>query len=309
MAALGTGVLGGPFALAACSSDHHVSPWGQHPDTVFSAYFAEPDLTSQLAHVDAETAALGLTATDEIHATMPGHGGHASSASAVVIRGYAGRDAGGRAVHATRVATPRGVVLALGPLDSGDLDRRQPTELCRIVPSSEGSGVVFQSGNDLAGDGALAVVVRNDAGELAVWRIDEGGSRAYVVTAAVPITRGVDVDGDGRLDLWGELPIDPADPIAPKLADVATVASDAWSDATPAARAWHAQARDAVPHASTGVTDAVRLKAAIERTWHAILAGEPRERPAAALAREPVPAALRASFDRWLRVVATIPPG
>ncbi len=297
--------------LPACHSDHHVSPWGQHPDTVLASYFAEPDLTAQLARVEAETAALGLRMTDEIRARLPARGGRAGSALAVVIRGYAGRDAGGRPVHATRVATDRGVVLAVGPLDAGDLDRREATELCRAVPAPEGgSGVLFQSGSDLAGDGAIAVVLRNDAGELAIWHVREIGSGVYPVTSAAPPTLGVDVDGDGRLNLWGEIPVDPADPIAPRLADVATFASGGYSDATAAARAWHARALEAAtaPRTSTNVSDAVRLRSAIERTWHAILSGEPRETAAGALAREPVPRALRASFDRHLRTIAAIPP-
>src|SRR6185312_16244793 len=38
----GAAALGGSAAsLAGCRSDHHVSPWGQPPDAVLGAYFAE----------------------------------------------------------------------------------------------------------------------------------------------------------------------------------------------------------------------------------------------------------------------------
>jgi hypothetical protein len=300
---------------AGCGSDHHVSPWGTRPDAALAAYVRAPDLDAELSRVDAETQALGLRMIDEIRAEPPTRAGRGTGVT-VAIRGYAGRDAGGRAIHATRVATPRGVVLAVGPLDVGDLDRREPTELCPTVPPlDDGSGLVFRSGTDLNGDGSLDVVLRNDAGELAVWHVGELGSGAYPVSCAAPVTRGLDLDGDGRLDLWGQIPVDPADPIAPRLVDVATFAAGAYSNATAAARAWHAHAVRAVgappqPKQGAGptsVSDAVRLRAALERAWHTILSGEPREQALSELRRESVPQPVRASFDRHASEIAAIP--
>ncbi len=294
------------ISASARASDHHVSPWGQRPDEAFAAYLRAPDLAVELALVDAETASLGLKATDEIRAELPARGARTGSGEVLVLRGYVGRDAGGRAVHATRAVTARSIVLAVGPLDAGDVDRGHATELCPTVPPIEGaSGLVFRSGVDLNGDGLLDVVLRNDAGELSIWHVGAIGSGAYPVISVAPPTRGADVDGDGRLDLWGELPTPPADPIAPRLTDVATFEAGAYSDTTAAARAWHAQAVKPLP---TKVTDTVRLRAALEHAWHALLSGQPSERASSDLAREPVPPALRASFERHQRAVAAIPP-
>jgi hypothetical protein len=247
--------------------------------------------------VDREAAALRLSLGAEIRAELPRGRGPA------VIRGYDGHDAAGRPVHAVRVATSLGVVMALGPLDAGDLDRTAPTEL---VPALE--GVRFRSGTDLNGDGLVDVVVKNDAGTLSIWHVDAFGSAAYAIAMAAPPSRGIEIDGDPRLALAGALPVPPGDPIAPELGDVATFAAGGYTDATPAARAWHARL---VPAPSPLLVvplgpprDDVRLRAAVERAWHAVLAGQGAEIVLRALGREPVPAPLRAAFDRHARAVA-----
>ncbi len=260
-----------------------------------------PDLAAQLAVVDAETATLGLIQTEEIRAELPPRG----SGKLAVLRGYQGIDAAGRRVHAVRVATPRSVVLAVGPLEAADLDRRRATELVpELVVGAHGEGGAFRSGTDLNGDGSLDVVLRNDAGALTLWHLGELGSGVYAVTMAAPPTRGIDVEGSGHIDLWGQLPTDPADPLAPALADVATFVAGAYSDDTPAARAWHA--REAARPPPTSVSDALRLRAALERAWHAVLAGRPADAVLQALRRERVPPSLRASFEANARTVTSI---
>jgi hypothetical protein len=282
--------------------------------------------------VDAEAAALRLVRATELRVELPRRAGKAGGPA--VIRGYDGRDAGGRAVHAVRVATARAVVMALGPLDTHDLDRRAPTEL---VPAllAEGGVAAFRSGTDLNGDGSVDVVTRNEAGVLSIWRIDELGSAAYPIAMEAPPARGIDVDGDARVDLVGELPVDRDDPIAPRLGDVATFDAGRYSNATPAARAWHARmarklqpapapvpapvpappasgspatSPSASPAPPPPIPDDVRLRTAIERAWHAILAGHPPEDALRALGREPVPRSLRPAFDRHLRVIASLAP-
>ena len=52
----------------------------------------------------------------------------------MVVRGYEGLDAVGRRTTAVRAATPRGVVMALGPLDARDAARTTATEL--VVPAA-----------------------------------------------------------------------------------------------------------------------------------------------------------------------------
>jgi hypothetical protein len=289
---------------SACASDHHVSPWGEQPAAPLDAYFAPPDIAGQLAAVDTETAALRLHKTDELRVALPARASGAGREA--VIRGYEGRDGAGRVVHAVRVATPRGIVLAAGPLDAGDLDRSQATELVpALALADDGAGTAFRSGTDLNGDGSPDVVLRNDAGAISIWHIGELGSGAYPIRMAVPPLRGTDA-GDGRVGLWGRLPEPPGDPIAPRLTDVATFEAGAYANTTAAAQAFHAReaARPAVK-----TPDAVRLRAAIERAWHTLLAGlagPPGEGALRELEREPVPGALRASFDAHVRVLGAL---
>jgi hypothetical protein len=288
---LGQSLLAAAFA-AGCRGNHHVSPWGERSGPTLEPFLRQPDLGAELARVDAETAALGLALTEEIRAELPPKG----SGRETVLRAYEGRDVTGRKTHAVRVATPRGVVLAVGPLDVGDHDRDQPTELVpALVVSADGGGAGFRSLTDLNGDGSLDVVLRNDAGALSIWRVGELGSAPYPIRMVVPPTRGTDSVGTGRIDLWGEIPATPGDAIAPRLADVATFAAGIYSDATPLARSWHA--RVASSPMPTHVSDTIRLRAAIEHAWHAILAGQPQEAVLRELDREPVPPSLRASFD------------
>ena len=295
------GLLAIVLAGAACASDHHVSPWGTQPGGSLEALLAvrPPDLAAQLAAVDAETSALGLHLTGELHADLPPKG----AGQEAVIRGYQGRDAAGRLVHAVRVATPAGVVLAVGPLDADDLDRSQATELVPALSlADDGSGAAFRSGTDLNGDGSPDVILRNDAGALSISHLGELGSAAYPILMAVPPLRGTDV-GDGGVGLWGRLPVPPGDPIAPVLADVATFAAGAYSNTTAAAREFHAR-EAARPGVKT--PDAARLRAALERAWHTVLAGQPGEGVLRDLAREPVPERLRASFDVHVRAIEAL---
>ena len=49
------------------------------------------------------------------------------------------------------------------------------------------------------------MVLRNDAGELSIWRFGELGAGPYAVRLLAPPTLGVDAEGDGRLALWAAL--------------------------------------------------------------------------------------------------------
>ena len=207
----GIGGVAGASVLGAsalgCAGDHHVSPWGTQGGPSLGAFLQPPDLDAELGRIDAETATLGLVRTDEIRVELPPRG----SGQTAVLRGYEGRDLAGRRVHAVRVATPRGVVLAVGPLDAGDLDRDQPTELLPSLPS-EGRALALGSGSDLNGDGTLDVVLRNDAGAISIWHIGEIGAGPYAVRLAAPPTRGIDAEEDGRMALWAALRREPAPP-------------------------------------------------------------------------------------------------
>jgi hypothetical protein len=202
-----------------------------------------------------------------------------------------------------RVATALGVVLALGPLDPGDADRRAATEL---VPELG----AFHSGTDLNGDGLADVLVKNDAGTIEVWRVDRLGSAPYAIEMAVPPSRAEGGEGGGLLVLAGDVPVPAGDPIAPRFDDVATFAGGRYTDTSDAARAWH-EARAPAPSNAPVLTpppDEARLRAALERAWHAVLAGQSVETVLRALGREPVPLQLRAAFDRHTRTIADKAP-
>ena len=288
-----------------CSSDHHVSAWGAAETPRLGAFMEGPDLDARLGLVDTETAAHGLRLTHEIPVKLPHGGGPAR------IRGYEGVDALGRPVHAVRVATTRAVVMALGPLDSRDSARDVATELVPALLLEDGGrgGSAFQSGTDLTGDGAISVVARSEAGHLAIWRVTSLGAAPYAITMQVKATRGLDVDGDGRVDLVGDFPVDRGEPIAPRLSDAATFDGAGFSNRTEGARAFHAGlARPAPPPASdTPASDEARLRRAVERAWHAVLAGQPRDEALKELQREAVPARLRASCERWVGVISSLP--
>jgi hypothetical protein len=290
-------LLAASLLMPACASDHHVSPWGGRPGPSLTPFVVLPGLAPRIAEVDAEAAALRLVMTAEIPLSLS-RGGAPHPA---VLRGYAGQDAAGRPVHAVRVATELGVVMALGPLGALDLDRSPPTELV------EQAGVL-RSGLDLNGDGTVDVVARNEAGVLSVFHVDELGSGEYAVSMAAPPTAGVLLDGDPHPALWGHLPVPADDPIAPKLDCVAAFEGGRYTGAAPAARAWHAAKTAALEAAAPPPKDRddLRLRAALEHAWHALLAAGDPEAVQQALGQQAVPPALRASFDRHARAVATL---
>jgi len=305
-------VLSAILVAGGCASDHRVSPWGERDSPALGPYVPAPDLQAQLGKVDAETAQLGMRMTQEIRRDLP------RAEGPLVLRGYAGVDAIGRPTHAVRAATSRGVVMALGPLDARD-PRDRATELvpALVEGAAEEGGKIrgaYASGTDLNGDGAADVVLRAETGALEIWRLTAISSVRYDVLLEETPTRAVDVDGDGRLDLVGEVAVAPDDPIRPRLEDVATFDGARYSHAAAPARAYHARraaeleadSRPAPPTAPDAgppppPPDELRLRRALERAWHRLLAGEPRARVLAELDREPVPAALRSAFEAHRR--------
>ncbi|WP_437721366.1 FG-GAP repeat domain-containing protein [Sorangium sp. So ce861] len=305
--------------VAACASDHQVSPWGAARRPQLAAYVAPPDLDAHLRAIDVEAAELGLKLEVELRGALPRRGGE------VVLRGYGATDAIGRRTSAVRVATPRGVVMAAGPLDSGRMDRSQATQLIpSLLPGSEPDATeqlgAFRSGTDLNRDGAPDVVLRNEAGALEIWAVLPFGAARYAVELAAPPRFALDVDRDGTLELAGRIRVAEGDPIAPDLLDVAGFEGGRYTHRSDAARAFHAAlaaARAGGSGADAGgqgtpkepaKDDAARLRGALERAWHALLAGRPAEETLAALDREPVPPALREAFAAHRARVAGAAP-
>ncbi len=269
-------------------------------------YVPKPDLEAELAEIDRETSALGLARTLEIPGRF-GRGGEAFR-----IRGYDGKDAIGRPVHAVRVASGRAIVLAVGPLDAHDVDRSRATELVpALLPGSDPvhplDGAAYVSGTDLNGDGSPDVVLRSDAGVLEIWHLQPLGAAAYEIVMVAPPTSAADVDRDGRVDLVGRIAAAPNDVLAPELDDVATFEGGRYTDASRSARAYQA-ARLAmiealIAHADKPADD-VRLRRAIERAWHAVLAGENPAKTLDALDKERAPLRLQPEVERWRKAIA-----
>ncbi|MFO0762161.1 MAG: VCBS repeat-containing protein [Byssovorax sp.] len=296
-----------PLLAAACSSDHHVSPWGIAPDLPLRQLFQAPDMDAQLARLDRETGPLGLHLGPEIPIDLPAGGGQAR------IRGYDGQDPLGRPIHAVRVVTPRGIVMAVGPIDPADLRREQPTELVvALVPTDDGKGA-YRSGTDLNGDELPDVVLRGENGTLAIWHVAALGAAPYDVEMAAPPERAQDIDGDGLIDLEGDVPVDPADPLAPRLTDVATFDGGRYTHRSEPARSFHARLAEPPPPPAPGppVRPEVRLREALERAFHAALGGHASKKEVLdALDQEAVPGALAASFKRHReRIAGLFAPG
>ncbi len=282
-----------------------MSAWGAAESPRLGAFIESPDLDARLSLLDGETSAHRLKLTREIPITLPRGGGPAR------IRGYEGTDTLGRPVHAIRVATARTVVMAVGPLDPGDTARATATELVPALVEEDGgrAGSAFQSGTDLTGDGTIAVVARSESGELTIWRVTPLGASPYPVAMQGAATRGLDVDGDGHVDLAGDLPRDRGDTIGARLGDVATFDGVGFSDRTAGARAFHAALADAPANGKSDAKpgDEAHVRRAVERAWHSVLAGRSKDDALKELQREEVPARHRSSFERYVSVISSVP--
>jgi hypothetical protein len=287
-------------ACGGCGGGPRVSPWGEAGRPRLADYAVQPDLEGHLAAIEAEAARLGLV---EVHRT---EGRDPRTGDPLVAIALRGEDGVGRAVHAVRVASPWGVVLARGPLDVRDVRRREAAELLFApeppAPDAVGAPLAPAPLADRFADGTASVLLRDEQGRVEVWRVTGRASLEVPVVLAVPPTEASDVDGDGRLDLAGRAPAFEPDPIGPDLRDVATWSGAALTDRTEAARGWHAARRDrARASRARARSEATRLRATLEAAWHAILAGADRARELEALDRERPSAPLRAAWREHVR--------
>lgn len=281
--------------VAACGAGPRVSPWGEEGRPRLADYAVRPDLAAHVATIEDEAARLGLVEDGRVEAK------DARSGDPLVAVSLVGRDAIGRAVHAVRVASPWGVVLARGPLDLRDVRRREATVLRREpedpLDLAIGDPLPTSPLADLLGDGAAHVVLRGERGQLEVWKVTSRASTQVAVVMDVEPTAARDVDGDGRFDLVGRVPPRDGDPIAPAFIDVATWTGASLTHRSPVARSWHAAQRDrARARRAAATADVARLREALQAAWHAVLAGDDQARALEALDRERPSPALR---DAW----------
>ena len=276
--------------LGACSSNHRVSPY---PPGGLAAFLRPADdLPAQIERAVREAAASGLRETLRVEGTLPDR-------KTFVALGFSGVDAAGLPTHATRVVTPASVVLALGPARVVLQEPPRPDEL---LPALHPSGA-FPSGVDLTGDRAPDVVLRASDGTLAIYRIDLLGSAPYPIQLRAPPTRALDLNEDGLPDLAGVVPVPEGDALSPELLDIAVADGNSFRNDHPAVLAHH-RALAERPRPPSSAPLPLRLRAALERVFHLLGAGDPMTQalqPAADLvaAHHPLPPPLAESWARW----------
>lgn len=281
--------------LAACSSGPRVRPFPE----LDPADLLRPrdDLPGQLERASRELEGAKLSESFRIEGKLRG-------GQPFVAIAAEGRDPFGRPSHALRVVTPASIVLALGPADP---TTPRPEEPVRLVRHLNDQGA-YPSGLDLTGDGVPDLGVRAPDGTLALYRIELLSATRYPVSLSAPPRDADDVSGDGRPDLLGAPPPTPGDPLAPRFVDAAISDGMSFRNDTPAARAFHRRALE-TPPPPKDAPPPVRLRAALERAFHAMRAGDPPAKafqPAADLAASlaPLPDELAASWVRWRGYIA-----
>jgi hypothetical protein len=281
--------LGMCCSVVACGAGPEVSPWGALGRPNLSLYAERPDLDHWLATIDEETARSGLELSEERRAKDPATGAE------LVVRAYVGSDPIGRALHATRVVSPFGVVLAVGPLEPRDGADRA-VEIVHAIDL--GAGEVWRSLSDLEGDESLELLLRAPSGALELWSLGARG--------AAPLAHDLPCTPDRMLPLEPGVGLGCARAglgraTKPELVEIATPRAGRLSRTTPEARAWHARQRDLRNTSFAASADAsATLTRAIERCFHALAVGDARSSALAELSRADVGPALRGERDAYV---------
>lgn len=268
-------------------------------------------LDAQLALIDEEISGTGLKLSHELWGKL----GPGAPEKSLVLRGYEGMDALHRKITAVRVATPYGVVMALGPLGAME-EKKEATELVPALVVGEGGETAYSSGKDLNGDGLPDVVLRGAGGGMEIWGILSHGAKRYEILMEAPPTRALDADEDGILDFGGDFVHSQVhssrsnDVLDPRWEDVAVWDKDRghyWNGAE-GARAWHRARLQALGEeerlkkAGIDYGDAMRLRYALQKAWHRrFLGGTEAKAALKELDQEKVPDALREVFGDYRR--------
>ncbi len=255
--------------------------------------YAEPDdLEERLAAIERETAAAGLELDQEVTTSS-------ESGTRYVVRSYRGRDRLGSPTRATRVASPHGVVLAVGPEHERQDDA--PTELVRFFELGEGR--VLALPGPLVEGGEPEIVLRARSGALGVYTLGPRGAAQIPVGLPAPPTRVREL-ASGRLALAVDLRV-PPDREPPLLAEVvATEVGSRFDVRGPEVGAFHGRERDRLSEPVAEESDAARLDRITLRAFHAIRAGEDAKITAEAVGAVPMPTDLRDTRQvraAWLR--------
>lgn len=291
------------LAVAAFGcSNHRVSPWGRFDTPPLGLYAESPNLPRWLAEAEREERAAGLSVVEEGRAKV--------SDEWVTIRSLSGRDAMGREAFASRAISPFGIVLAIGPLPFTGRNLTVATELVIHaipheiafgMPNADDAGMFddlpppaqLWPPRDLDKDGRVDIALRSNAGTLELWSISVRGSAAATVTLEAPLRQLADLDGDGLPELLGSVKRAPG--IGPFYVDAAFLTEGRWSNTDPRALAFHRSRADLGE--ANSEDGARRVRRALERAWHRLLAGDDPTSVRADLDKTDVPQALATEFD------------
>ncbi|MBL9022183.1 MAG: hypothetical protein JNL21_08270 [Myxococcales bacterium] len=240
-------------------------------------YAERPDLEERLAAIDREAAAAGLELIREVELGRDAGGPY-------VLRSYRGHDLLGRETFACRVASPFGVVLALGPGD-----RTVPSEL--VFEADAGEGRLFASPGQLVPGGEPEVLLRRADGGLGVWSLGPRGASPIRVELS-PAPSGVRALSTGEIVIVAEVAA-PPEPEPLRLLVAAGFAGGAFTTKAAAARHFHEESEAAAQDAPEGETAAARLDRLTAAAFHAIRAGADRKATARSFGQQEVPPQLR----------------
>ncbi|NUO54003.1 MAG: hypothetical protein HOV80_34595 [Polyangiaceae bacterium] len=253
-------------------------------------YAERPDLESKVAAIDSEAKAAGLELVREVETK-------GESGTVYVVRSYRGMDRLGRPNWACRVASPFGVIMALGP-DAADAS--EPHEV--VFEIDAGGSRLFASPGQLVAGGDPEVLLKNARGELAAWHLLARGASEIPVDLASPPTELVELS-NRELALAAVVSAPPESDHPLALLRVAAFDGARFSDRAPAARTFHEEEREAANVVPETETAEARFDRRTRRAFHAILAGEKKKDVAAAFSRDDVPPELQSALKaraQWL---------
>lgn len=248
--------------------------------------------------IELERTAEGLTPTLQASA-------RAKDGTPYEVRAFEGTDGLGRRTSAVRVASPYGVVLAVGPLTEED-PRNRPTGFMPAIPSGDGTARKLPS--DLTGDGHPEIVLRSDRGDIAVYTLGPRGATELPVEIAPPPSELRTVAGE--IALWsrsvaaapGGAPL-----LAPIYERIAMFDGARFTETVSTVRAFHSAERERRRAAPEGETPPERLVRKLELAFHAALADpDPKGRVAAmeSVEEEKPPADLADEWESALDALA-----
>lgn len=272
------------FLVAGCTSDRPaVDAW-----PALGLYAERPDLPAKLAAIDAEASAAKLELIREVDT-------QGEAGTRYVVRSYRGLDLLGRETWACRVASPLGVVLALGPGE-----RSVASEV--VFEADAGEGHLFASPGQLIAGGEPELLLRRHDGALRVWSLAPRGASPIEIDLS-PAPTGVRTLPTGEVVLVAEIATPPGSGAPLYLLTAAGFAGGRFTSKADSANRFHAEREALFAIVPEGETMAARLDRMTSRAFHAIRAGADRKAVARELSQQDVAPELRETLrarSAWL---------